>query len=47
MAFFKLRTSTNYDETVQRKTGGVNGYGAKLVAIFSSKFILETVYKDN
>jgi len=43
LIFGKLLTSTNYDDTEQRTTGGRNGYGAKLTNIFSQKFIVETV----
>lgn len=41
LIFANLLTSTNYDETEQRITGGTHGLGAKLSAIFSTKFILE------
>lgn len=41
LIFGKLLTSTNYDDTEQRTTGGRNGYGAKLTNIYSSKFIVE------
>jgi len=43
LIFGKLLTSTNYDDTEQRTTGGRNGYGAKLTNIFSQKFVVETV----
>lgn len=43
LIFGELLTSTNYDDTEARTTGGRNGYGAKLTNIFSSKFIVETV----
>jgi DNA topoisomerase-2 len=43
LIFGKLLTSTNYDDTEQRTTGGRNGYGAKLTNIFSSKFVVETL----
>jgi DNA topoisomerase-2 len=43
LIFGELLTSTNYDDTQARTTGGRNGYGAKLTNIFSSKFIVETV----
>lgn len=45
-AFFLLRSSSNYDDTKTRMTGGVNGYGAKLTAIFSKRFIIKTLYID-
>ena len=41
LIFANLLTSTNYDETEQRLTGGTHGLGAKLSAIFSKKFIVE------
>ena len=41
MIFGELLTSSNYDDTEQRVTGGRNGYGAKLANIFSTKFIVE------
>jgi DNA topoisomerase II len=43
MVFFKLLTSENYDDTEERTTGGRNGFGAKLTAIFSNIFCIETV----
>lgn len=36
--FGHLLTSTNYDDTEQRKTSGKNGYGIKLCSIFSTEF---------
>ena len=42
LIFANLLTSSNYDDTVKRTTGGLNGLGAKLTAIFSTKFIVET-----
>ena len=41
MIFGELLTSSNYDDTEQRTTGGRNGYGAKLVNIFSKEFTVE------
>ena len=41
LIFANLMTSTNYDDSEQRITGGTHGLGAKLVAIFSEKFIIE------
>ena len=41
LIFANLLTSTNYDETKERLTGGTHGLGAKLSAIFSKKFIVE------
>ncbi|EFC50179.1 DNA topoisomerase II [Naegleria gruberi] len=43
MIFGHLLTSSNFDDTQKRVTGGRNGYGAKLTNIFSEKFIVETV----
>lgn len=41
LIFGNLLTSTNYDETAQRITGGTHGLGAKLSAIFSKKFTIQ------
>lgn len=38
MIFGELLTSSNYDDSKKRTTGGRNGYGAKLVNVFSKKF---------
>ena len=43
LIFGELLTSTNYDDTQKRITGGRNGYGAKLTNIFSTFFSIETV----
>lgn len=43
LIFGELLTSTNYDDTEKRTTGGRNGYGAKLTNIFSRRFVVETV----
>jgi DNA topoisomerase-2 len=42
LIFANLLTSSNYDDTVKRTTGGLNGLGAKLTAIFSKSFTVET-----
>ncbi|KAI5070065.1 hypothetical protein GOP47_0014408 [Adiantum capillus-veneris] len=42
LIFGHLLTSSNYDDTLKKSTGGRNGYGAKLANIFSSEFIVET-----
>lgn len=42
MIFGHLLTSSNYDDTEKKVTGGRNGYGAKLCNIFSTKFVVET-----
>lgn len=46
MLFGQLRTSSNYDDSEDRITGGTNGLGGKLAVIFSSEFTLETVDAD-
>ena len=43
LIFGELLTSTNYDDTEKRITGGRNGYGAKLANIYSTEFEVETV----
>jgi DNA topoisomerase-2 len=43
LIFGHLRTSTNYDKTEEKVTGGKNGYGAKLTNIYSTEFTVETV----
>jgi DNA topoisomerase-2 len=45
LIFGELLTSSNYDDTQERTTGGRNGYGAKLTNIFSKRFVIETVHK--
>jgi DNA topoisomerase-2 len=42
LIFGHLLTSSNYDDSIKKVTGGRNGYGAKLTNIFSKKFTLET-----
>ncbi|KAJ5730374.1 DNA topoisomerase II eukaryotic-type [Penicillium malachiteum] len=42
LIFGHLLTSSNYDDTEQKVTGGRNGYGAKLCNVFSTEFSLET-----
>jgi len=46
MIFGHLLTSSNYDDTEKKVTGGRNGYGAKLCNIFSTKFTVETAAGD-
>ncbi|XP_074594047.1 DNA topoisomerase 2-alpha-like [Brevipalpus obovatus] len=46
MIFGHLLTSSNYDDSEKRVTGGRHGYGAKLCNIFSTKFIVETSSKE-
>jgi len=43
MIFGELLTSTNYDKTEKKLVGGKNGYGVKLVNIFSKKLVLTVV----
>ena len=43
MIFGELRTSTNYDKEEKRIVGGKNGFGFKLVLIWSSEGSVETV----
>lgn len=43
MLFGHLLTSSNYNESERRTTGGKNGYGSKVVGVFSKYFIVETV----
>ena len=42
LIFANLLTSSNYDDSEKRTTGGLNGLGAKLTAIFSKTFTIET-----
>ena len=42
LIFGNLLTSSNYNDSEKRTTGGLNGLGAKLTAIFSTEFIIET-----
>lgn len=43
LIFGELLTSSNYNDNEQRVTGGRNGYGSKLVNVFSKKFVVEIV----
>ncbi|KAI5181369.1 DNA topoisomerase II [Nematocida sp. AWRm80] len=45
LIFGHLLTSSNYDDTEKKITGGRNGYGAKLCNIFSTRFVVETADK--
>eukprot|EP00759_Apiculatamorpha_spiralis_P009377 PhF_6_TR15990/c0_g1_i1/m.25083/K03164/TOP2; DNA topoisomerase II len=47
MIFGHLLTSSNYDDTEKKVTGGRNGYGAKLTNVFSKKFIVETCHRGS
>mmetsp|Transcript_28242 Transcript_28242/g.45711 ORF Transcript_28242/g.45711 Transcript_28242/m.45711 type:complete len:1587 (+) Transcript_28242:75-4835(+) len=42
LIFGHLLTSSNYDDSEKKVTGGRNGYGAKLANIFSTEFIVDT-----
>ena len=42
LIFGHLLTSSNYDDSQKKVTGGRNGYGAKLANIFSTEFVIET-----
>lgn len=41
LIFGQLLTSSNYDDTQDRTTGGRNGFGAKLANVFSTRFDVE------
>jgi DNA topoisomerase-2 len=43
LIFAHLRTSTNYDQTQKKITGGKNGFGIKLAFIWSTEGSVETV----
>ena len=43
LIFGNLLSSSNYDDSKKRTTGGLNGLGAKLTNIYSIEFIVETV----
>lgn len=43
MIFGELLTSTNYDKDEKKLVGGKNGYGVKLVNIFSKKLVVTIV----
>ena len=43
LIFANLLSSSNYDDSKKRTTGGLNGLGAKLTNIYSTEFIIETV----
>ncbi|KAI8600606.1 DNA topoisomerase, partial [Dissophora ornata] len=47
LIFGNLLTSSNYDDSQKKVTGGRNGYGAKLCNIFSTEFIVETADRTN
>jgi len=43
MIFYHLRTGTNYDKSQEKIVGGKNGFGAKLIFIWSEWGMIETV----
>jgi DNA topoisomerase-2 len=43
LIFGHLLTSSNYDDTKERTTGGRNGYGAKLTNVFSKEFSVRII----
>ena len=45
LIFCNLLSSSNYNDSIKRTTGGLNGLGAKLTNIYSLEFTIETVYK--
>jgi DNA gyrase/topoisomerase IV subunit B len=47
LLFGNLLTSENYDDSVERMVGGLNGIGSKITNIFSTKFIVETADGSN
>ena len=47
LIFGNLLSSSNYDDSQKRTTGGLNGLGAKLTNIYSTEFIIETVCSGN
>ena len=47
LIFGQLLTSSNYNDSEKKVTGGRNGYGAKLCNIFSKKFVVETCSSDS
>ena len=47
LVFGHLLTSSNYDDSIKKITGGRNGFGAKLTNIFSKKFTISTSDSKN
>jgi DNA topoisomerase-2 len=47
LIFGHLLTSSNYNDSKERYTGGRNGYGAKLTNIFSTRFTVISQDQDN
>jgi DNA topoisomerase-2 len=42
LVFGHMLTSSNYNDSIKKVTGGRNGYGAKLANIFSKQFNITT-----
>ncbi|XP_063685282.1 DNA topoisomerase 2-alpha-like isoform X2 [Bolinopsis microptera] len=47
LIFGHLLTSSNYDDSQKKVTGGRNGFGAKLCNVFSKSFLVETSSKSS
>lgn len=47
MIFGELLTSSNYDDSQERITGGRNGYGAKLTNVFSKRFVIDIINPES
>jgi DNA topoisomerase-2 len=47
MIFGEMLTSSNYNDTEKRTTGGKNGLGSKVCSIFSNSFIVEIIDAKN
>lgn len=47
LIFGNFLTSSNYDDTQDRVTGGRNGFGAKLTNVYSTSFTIETIDAKN
>jgi len=47
LIFGHLLTSSNYNDSIKKVTGGRNGFGAKLTNIFSKKFEIECADSKN
>jgi len=46
LIFGQLLSGSNYDDNDTRTGAGTNGLGAKIVAIYSKKFVVETIDSD-
>ena len=46
LAFTTLKSSSNFDDSLKRYTGGRNGYGAALMTYFADWLEVATVYQD-